>query len=90
MKNRVETLFLFTAFCFFTLFSVGQERFNPPPPDGTYMSHETQGCGDLDDSGTDPVVPPGLCMPINDYLIPLLIAGILLGAYKVHRIEVAK
>ncbi|GHA46875.1 hypothetical protein GCM10007103_29920 [Salinimicrobium marinum] len=54
------------------------------------MSHETQGCGDLDDSGTDPVVPPGLCMPINDYLIPLLIAGILLGAYKVHRIEVAK
>ncbi len=91
MRNRVKTLILSTAFCFcFGLNSHGQFTQHPPEPRADDMnSYNVPGdeCADDYDSTTP---PPGLCMPINDYLIPLLIAGVLLGAYKVHRIETAR
>lgn len=91
MKNSVKILFLFTAFCFcFVLYSHGQFIQHPPEPMASDMDSQQvpgQDCAD-DYEGTTP--PPGLCMPINDYIIPLLIAGIFLGAYQVQRIEAAK
>lgn len=40
--------------------------------------------------GNGNIPPPvGLCLPINDYLMPLLLAGIFLGGYKVWTIEKA-
>ena len=78
MGNKVKSLFLSIAFCFFGCGVFAQE---PPEPMAT---HE----GGVDDCGTTGGLPPvGLCMPINDYLVPLLVAGIILGAYKVRKIE---
>ncbi len=31
--------------------------------------------------------PPGFCLPINDYLLPLFISGLLLGGFKLWKIE---
>lgn len=40
-------------------------------------------------NGNGPGIPPpvGLCLPINDYLLPLLLTGIAFGSYMVWRIE---
>lgn len=61
---------------------------NPPEPQT--KSHENNGvrgpCG-RPDRGRGVPPPVGLCLPINDYLLPLLISGILLGAYKVRKIS---
>ena len=63
----------------------------PPPP---YFVSAQQEIGDGppcaegkdgDGSGTQP--PPGLCLPINDYLAPLFFAGLLLGAFSLKRKE---
>ena len=90
MAHKVRTILLFFAFCFVMEHVLAQEIY-PPPPDDVYMTHETGPCGDeLEHDTTNELPPPGLCMPINDYLIPLLIAGILLGSYKIYRIEAVK
>ena len=85
MWNKIKYIFLFAAFCCFSLGIYGQDKNNPPEP-GT-KSHTTTECGEGDGGVTSPPPPVGLCLPINDYLVPLLIAGILLGAYKLRNIE---
>lgn len=60
---------------------------NPPEPQN--KSHNGNGQGPpCAAQGQGRGVPPpvGLCLPINDYLLPLLISGILLGVYKVRRV----
>ena len=38
--------------------------------------------------GNGNIPPPvGLCLPINDYLLPLFIAGIVFGVYKIRTLE---
>lgn len=57
-----------------------------PPAPGTKSHNEAAGpnpCGRAD-MGRGVPPPVGLCLPINDYLLPLLIMGILLGAWKVR------
>lgn len=39
-------------------------------------------------SGNPP--PPGLCLPINDYLLPLFISGLCLGSFFLLRNETEK
>lgn len=57
------------------------------PPEPQNKSHNGQGgpnpCG-RPDQGQGVPPPVGLCLPINDYLLPLLIMGIVLGAWKVR------
>lgn len=36
-------------------------------------------------NGAPPPPPPGLCLPINDFLLPLFFSGILLGAFSLYR-----
>lgn len=66
---------------------------NPPPPDyyATEQGPITVPCADGNDGtggGVSP--PPGLCLPINDYLLPLFVAGLVVGAYSMVRIEAKK
>ncbi|MCC8359492.1 hypothetical protein [Salinimicrobium sediminilitoris] len=37
--------------------------------------------------GSPPPPPPGLCLPINDYLLPLLLAGVALGSFYLIRFD---
>lgn len=59
------------------------------PPEPQTKSHEIPGRGPCGRADQGQGVPPpvGLCLPINDYLLPLLICGILLGAYKIKRLQ---
>ena len=49
------------------------------------------GNGELprDNNGVGIPPPVGLCLPINDYLLPLLVSGIALGSFMIYRIEKA-
>ena len=38
-------------------------------------------------NGSGPSVPVGLCLPINDYLFPLLISGVALGAFSLYYLQ---
>ncbi|WP_324720147.1 hypothetical protein [Salinimicrobium sp. HB62] len=66
---------------------------NPPPP---MASNHGNGngrgpCGQLPENanGGGPRIPPpvGLCLPINDYLLPFLLVGIAFGGYKIWKLE---
>ena len=89
MWNKIKYIILFAAFCCFSLGLYGQDAEGPPEPKVGTKSHTTSGCGEGDGGTTSPPPPVGLCLPINDYLVPLLVAGILLGAYKLREIETA-
>lgn len=64
---------------------------NPPPPMATSHGNGRGPCGQLPENanGGGPRIPPpvGLCLPINDYLLPLLLAGIAFGSYKIYQVE---
>lgn len=67
-----------------------QNSQNPPPPmmQTTEDSTTDSGCGETTDPDDgSPPPPPGLCLPINDYLLPLLLAGVALGAFQLARLN---
>lgn len=62
------------------------------PPQPTTAASQGNGrgpCGKLPDRGNGPGIPPpvGLCLPINDYLLPLLLSGIALGSFMVWKMD---
>ena len=62
-----------------------QEQSPPEPQNKSHNGNGPNPCGRTNQGSGVGVPPPvGLCLPINDYLLPLLIMGILLGAYKVR------
>ena len=63
---------------------------DPPPPmmQTTDDSGTGSDCGETVDPGDgSPPPPPGLCLPINDYLLPLFLAGVALGAFQLARLN---
>ena len=64
-------------------------RNNPPPPAAVEHGRDVDVlCGKRPANPGQGIPPPvGLCLPINDYLLPLLISGILLGGGMVWRLE---
>lgn len=60
---------------------------DPPVPKTKSHDNGVRGPCGQPDQGQGVPPPVGLCLPINDYLLPLLISGILLGAFKVRRIQ---
>ncbi|MGI0105950.1 hypothetical protein [Salinimicrobium sp. WS361] len=67
-----------------------QDSENPPPPmmQSTQASTTDNGCGETEDDGTgSPPPPPGFCLPINDYLLPLFLSGVALGAFQLFRLR---
>lgn len=62
----------------------------PPEPMATTSSTDLRkgDCGSGDGGTVGGVPPPvGLCLPINDYLVPLLLAGIALGSFQLWKAE---
>ena len=92
MRNNIKHIILIF---FFVLLTAGghcyaMQNQHPPEPQKTANQEERLGpCGQGNGGGSSPNVPPpvGLCLPINDYLLPLLFTGIVLGAWKLNRIE---
>jgi hypothetical protein len=86
-------LFAIAGFTF-AVYSQGPTQ-GPPEPQTSASQSNGNGrgpCGRLpnpDNSGKGPGIPPpvGLCLPINDYLLPLFLSGILFGGYMMWRIE---
>lgn len=80
----------------FTVAVYSQGPVQGPPEPRTAANQTGNGrgpCGQLPaGGGKGPGIPPpvGLCLPINDYLLPLLISGILLGGIMVLRLEKSK
>lgn len=64
---------------------------HPPEPQMAQNGNGRGPCGELPDKSTGggPSIPPpvGLCLPINDYLLPLLISGIAFGGIMMWRLE---
>ena len=57
---------------------------HPPQPMMTTQDESTLSpCGSGDGGQTGGIPPPpGLCLPINDYLLPLFASGVGLGAFS--------
>lgn len=75
---RKKLVYILTA----VILSLGAYGFpmqEPPTP-----GNDTGGPCGQPDRGRGVPPPVGLCLPINDYLLPLLLCGIILGAYKVR------
>lgn len=73
----------------FAVYSQGPVQ-GPPEPSMQSQGNGKGPCGKLTNNpGNGPGIPPpvGLCLPINDYLLPLLISGIALGGFMVWRLE---
>ena len=94
MKKKLKYFILSAAFICLG-FGVHAQVAQGPPTPKTTQSAAKKGPGPPCDrpdnpgngNGSPPPPPPGLCLPINDYLVPLFLSGILLGAYKVWKIE---
>ncbi len=79
----------------------GQQQNHPPEPktqstnkqsDRVPCGRGNNGQGQGNGGGGNGNIPPpvGLCLPINDYLLPLLLTGIVFGGYKIWAIEKEK
>ncbi|HET8854292.1 MAG TPA: hypothetical protein VFM60_00095 [Salinimicrobium sp.] len=88
MKNKIKNIVFILIFCC-CLPSIDDVRAQTPPPPDTQMSAaDVPGEECAGDDPTQPgAPPPGLCLPVNQYLLPLLIVGIALGTYKIHQTE---
>lgn len=100
MKRKLKYFILSAAFLCLGFGVYAQVGQGPPTPKTSAQAQPGNGnggppCdpgnrpggGDKPGHGSPPPPPPGLCLPINDYLVPLFISGMLLGAYKLWRVE---
>lgn len=92
MGKNLKIWILAFAIAGFTFAVYSQSpQHGPPEPTSAASQGGQAPCGNLPDlpDGRGPGIPPpvGLCLPINDYLLPLLIMGIFLGSYMILRIE---
>lgn len=67
--------------------SYGQMSQHPPAPKMNDMETfaDTTPCDPDNDPGTPP--PVGLCVPIDEHLLLLLLSGLSYGLYKTHKIQ---
>jgi hypothetical protein len=93
MRHKVKYVLIAVAFiCFsFGMYSHSLQD-GPPPPKAKAADARKGPCGKGNGGGNGPNIPPpvGLCLPINDYLLPLFVAGIFFGAYKIRTFESSK
>jgi hypothetical protein len=67
---------------------ISQDFSSPPPEPMMTTEDTTSDCGSGDGGGGTGISPPvGLCLPINDYLLPLFVSGIALGAVAVFNLQ---
>lgn len=84
MKKKMRPLLILMLV--FVMAAEGKAQFseNPPEPMAAATSDPRKGdCGKGDGGNDGGISPPvGLCLPINDYLVPLLLSGIALGSFS--------
>lgn len=85
-KYRVLFLILLLSLCF-SATALAQDKGGPPPPDT--KRHGKPPCSDRVNpgQGNGPSVPPGLCLPIDDYVYLLMAVGVMYGCYKMRKFE---
>jgi len=65
----------------------------PPEPNKAQSASREVPCGNTrdndgeDDGSGGPTPPPGLCMPIDDYVYILMAVGVMYGCYKLRDFE---
>lgn len=82
--------FIFLILLFYSsLDLLGQENYPPEPMMTTQEESTLSPCGSGDGGGGTVGIPPpkGLCLPINDYLLPLFISGVALGAFSLLKFQ---
>lgn len=92
MDKRIKYWILAFAIAGFSLMVNSQPQQGPPEPQTQSQNAPTQGGGpcnrpDNPGNGNPPPPPPGLCLPINDYLLPLFISGMALGAFSLFSLQ---
>lgn len=93
MGKSVKLWILAFAIAGFTLavYSQGPAQGPPQPTTAANPGNGRGPCGQMPEGGKGggPGIPPpvGLCLPINDYLLPLLLSGIALGSFMMWRLE---
>ncbi|UZH53905.1 hypothetical protein JRG66_07720 [Salinimicrobium tongyeongense] len=80
-------LFSTLSFGFYPNAIYAQESHPPPPMMQSTQDTTDNGCGETDDESGTPPPPPGFCLPINDYLLPLFLSGVALGAFQLFRLK---
>lgn len=87
MKKKVVLWF------FLLVLIVGQgevnAKFSQDPPEPMASDVPGSECAG-EGTGSGPSVPVGLCLPINDYLVPLFVVGIVLGSFSLWQTEQKK
>ena len=97
MTDRFKLIILiFGIFCLSLGMSSQEFQNHPPQPQSQNAQAPDLPCGrgyagkPYGGGGQGNIPPPvGLCLPINEYLLPLLVVGIFLGGYKVWSMEKA-
>ncbi|WP_029036421.1 hypothetical protein [Salinimicrobium xinjiangense] len=88
MEKEVRCFIILAALMANLHFGFSQDFSSPPPEPMITTQDTTSDCGSGDGGDGSGVPPPvGLCLPINDYLLPLLISGVALGAGSLFRIH---
>ncbi len=83
MRVKIKNIILLIAFSFFSLTSYCGD---PPVPGSSPTPCQDTTSGD---GGPGVPPPPGLCLPIDDYVVYLLVAGMIYGAYRAHSLRKA-
>lgn len=94
MGNSFKYWLLVLAIAGFTyaVYSQGPMQGPPEPTMKDQQKRPSTGQGpcnrpDNPGQGSPPPPPPGLCLPINDYLLPLLLSGVALGAFSLLSLQ---
>jgi hypothetical protein len=84
--RQLRIIFLILAFILGGAVTSYSQKTPPPPTD---KRHKGPPCNPGNGNGGGPGVPPppGLCLPIDDYVYLLMAVGIMYGCYKVRKIE---
>lgn len=91
MRKKQLIYILFISFLL--IFPAGISLAQTHPPEPMSSTNELaspcdpDGGGLENEDGTPITPPPGLCMPINDYIYPLLVLGVIYGIYKTRAIS---
>lgn len=90
MWNRARHILLIFFFCCFSFGALGQ--IHPPEPmaDDGLTSVPGEECAEYEGGGTGTPPPPGLCLPVDDYLMPFLFLALLYGAFHVKKMTFSK
>lgn len=74
---------------FFAIATSCYGQMSPPEPMAQDASNPRP-CSEVTDNGGNPApVPPGLCLPIDDYVYILMGAGLVVGCYQFRKFDLA-